>query len=203
MVGSEITRNLRERLYSKFLRMPISWFERVENNPGMLSATLGQECEVINELASILVFIVIIITTGVSSCYIVGFIFNWKITLLGLGFLPFILFCALYKSHLQAELDRSKEEIRRDSNIIVAETLIDIKTVAALNISDQLHSLYCDLEDRPNDEAMKMGAKMGLITAFGHFINYATLGALFYFTGKLFTASDFTMNLQYALIALF
>jgi|JI9StandDraft_2_1071091.scaffolds.fasta_scaffold799934_1 ABC-type bacteriocin/lantibiotic exporter with double-glycine peptidase domain len=83
-----------------------------------------------------LVFVVIIIVTGISSCYIVGFFFNWKITLLGLAFLPFILFCTLYKSHLQAELDRSKEEVRRDSNIIVAETLIDIKTVTALNVSN-------------------------------------------------------------------
>jgi ABC-type multidrug transport system fused ATPase/permease subunit len=26
MVGSEVTRNLRERLYAKFLKMPVSWF---------------------------------------------------------------------------------------------------------------------------------------------------------------------------------
>lgn len=120
MVGSEVTRNLRERLYAKFLRMPISWFERIENNPGMLSSALGEDCETINELASMLVFVVIIIVVGIGSCYIVGFIFNWKITLLGFGFLPFILFCAIYKSHLQAELDKAKEQIRRDSNIIVA-----------------------------------------------------------------------------------
>jgi ABC-type multidrug transport system fused ATPase/permease subunit len=107
-VGSEVTRNLREKLYAKFLRMPVSWFERSENNPGMLSAALGQDCETVNELASMLLFIVIIIVTGIASCYIVGFIFNWKITLLGLGFLPFVLFCALYKSHLQSELNKVK-----------------------------------------------------------------------------------------------
>lgn len=45
-----------------------------------------------------LVFVVIIIVVGIGSCYVVGFYFNWKITLLGLAFLPFILFCALYKT---------------------------------------------------------------------------------------------------------
>lgn len=90
-----------------------------------------------------LVFVVIIIVVGIGSCYVVGFYFNWKITLLGLAFLPFILFCALYKSHLQAQLDKVKEEIRRDSNIIVAETLIDIKTVAAMNMARGLHHRYC------------------------------------------------------------
>lgn len=44
---------------------------------------------------------------------------------------------------------------------------------------------------------------MGLITALGHFLNYAALGALFYFTGKLFSASNFSMSLENALIALF
>lgn len=74
----------------------------------MLSSALGQDCETINELASTLVFIIIIISTGISTCYLVGFIFNWKITLLGLGFLPLILFCAFYKSYLQAELNKIK-----------------------------------------------------------------------------------------------
>jgi hypothetical protein len=44
---------------------------------------------------------------------------------------------------------------------------------------------------------------MGLVTALGHLTNYAALGALFYFTGKLFTASNFTLDLESAIIALF
>ena len=44
---------------------------------------------------------------------------------------------------------------------------------------------------------------MGLINALGHFITYATLGSLFYFTGKLLAASNYTMSLEFALIALF
>lgn len=75
--------------------------------------------------------------------------------------------------------------------------------MAALNIAEQLHARYCELEDRPQDEATRVGIKMGLITAFGHFVNYAALGALFFFTGKLFTASNYTLDLQSALIALF
>jgi predicted Kef-type K+ transport protein len=75
--------------------------------------------------------------------------------------------------------------------------------VAALNIAEQLHARYCELEDHPQDEATRVGIKMGLITAFGHFVNYAALGALFFFTGKLFTASNYTLDLQSALIALF
>ena len=44
VLGSEITKNIRINVYDKLLKLPISWFERRENNPGVLAEKLGQGC---------------------------------------------------------------------------------------------------------------------------------------------------------------
>ena len=44
VMGSETTKNIRISVYDKLLKLPISWFERRENNPGVLAEKLGQGC---------------------------------------------------------------------------------------------------------------------------------------------------------------
>jgi len=44
---------------------------------------------------------------------------------------------------------------------------------------------------------------MGLISAGGNSLNFALLGTLFYFTGQLLQLSDYSLNLEYLMVALF
>ena len=44
VLGSETTKNIRIHVYDKLLKLPISWFERRENNPGVLAEKLGHGC---------------------------------------------------------------------------------------------------------------------------------------------------------------
>ena len=77
VLGSETTKNIRISVYEKLLKLPVSWFERRENNPGVLAEKLGQGCEVITQLISVLVFVFTVMITGLVSCYLIGFLFCW------------------------------------------------------------------------------------------------------------------------------
>ena len=120
ILGSEITKTIRSELYTKLLKMPMCWFERNENNPGVLTEKLSQGCETISQLSSVLVFVVTVMFTGVTCCYAIGFAFSWQISLLGLGFLPFIILFVYLKSKFSNDIAKVLEKVRQDSNIILS-----------------------------------------------------------------------------------
>lgn len=106
VLGSQITKNIRSKVYDKLLKLPVSWFERRQNNPGVLAEKLGQGCEVISQLVSVFVFVFTVMIAGIVSCYAIGFFFNWQITLVGFGFFPFIIVSAYLKSYYNNKITK-------------------------------------------------------------------------------------------------
>jgi ABC-type multidrug transport system fused ATPase/permease subunit len=51
-VGEGLTYRLRKDGFDKIMRMPISWFDKAENNPGTLAVRLGSEAKEVNSLTS-------------------------------------------------------------------------------------------------------------------------------------------------------
>lgn len=50
---------MRKEAYNKMLKMPIYWFDKEENNCGVLSTRLGTDCLTINGMATTYVYIMI------------------------------------------------------------------------------------------------------------------------------------------------
>jgi len=119
VLGTEITKNIRTRLYAKLLKMPMSWFENNKNNPGVLTEKLSQGCETISQLASVLVFVLTVMMTGVITCYTLGFAFCWQISLLGFAFFPFIILFSSLKSYYGNQISKVLEKVRQQSNTIL------------------------------------------------------------------------------------
>ena len=86
----------------------------------MLTEKLGQGCETISQLASVLVFVMTVIFTGVTCCYAIGFAFSWQIVLLGLGFLSFNILFVYFKSKFSYDIIKILEKVRQDSIVILS-----------------------------------------------------------------------------------
>ena len=115
ILGSEITKPIRSELYANFAQNAYMMVRAKREQPGMLTEKLGQGCETISQLASVLVFVMTVIFIGVTCCYAIGFAFSWQIVLLGLGFLSFnILFVYFLTTCLNVKLHVEPEEVLQD-----------------------------------------------------------------------------------------
>lgn len=87
-VGEEITKNIRIEAYSKMLKMPIPWFDIAKNNPGGLTARLASDCKMVNGLTTTFIGILIQNVVTLVAALIIGFIFEWRTSLVTVGLIP-------------------------------------------------------------------------------------------------------------------
>lgn len=74
LVGHEITDNIRKETFRKILKMPIFWFERPENNSGILETRLGTDCHTINSMATTYIYIIIQCVSTIVAALVIAFI---------------------------------------------------------------------------------------------------------------------------------
>ena len=101
VVGENITLNMRSKLYRAIIQKDIGWFDDRKNAPGVLTSVLASDVQKLNGAS----------TEGVSviteSCFalicgvVLGFIFEWRLTLVALACVPFMMFGGAMNSKLQ------------------------------------------------------------------------------------------------------
>lgn len=91
IVGDRMTHRLRIDCYKKILRMPLPWFDIPKNNAGSITARLSTDCQQVNGLTSNLVGITLQNISCLLSGIIIAFVYEWRITLVTLGLIPFMI----------------------------------------------------------------------------------------------------------------
>ena len=81
------------------LKMPIVWFDIPKNNPGELTTKLESDCKKLNSLTTTLMGFAIQNIVLLSASLILGFIYEWRITLISMGLIPLILIAGTMQMH--------------------------------------------------------------------------------------------------------
>lgn len=90
-VGEEITQRIRIESYGKMLKMPIPWYDVPKNNPGGLTARLASDCKMVNGLTTTFVGITIQNLVTLVASLIIGFIYEWRTSLVTVGLIPIMI----------------------------------------------------------------------------------------------------------------
>ena len=89
-LGSAITCNMRKEVVEKYLSLHIAYFDIDYNAPGALLTKLSIDTTQLNSI--VLTFVGDILTTAgnIITGLILGFYYDWRLTLIALCFIPFI-----------------------------------------------------------------------------------------------------------------
>lgn len=93
-VGYSLTVKLRDAVYNKLIRMPMSFFDNNKNNPGALATYLSTDADRVKGLVSSLYSVMIQNLGGFIFAIIIAFVSSWRMTLIGLGLSPLMVMSA-------------------------------------------------------------------------------------------------------------
>ncbi len=91
VVGEKLVYNIRKKLFSKLLLLPISYYDKPENTPGGISAKLSQDSYQINNMITGVLGVVCLNIATVVTSLIFAFYYSWKLTLIVLGLSPLLI----------------------------------------------------------------------------------------------------------------
>lgn len=122
--------------------MPIPWFNKKENSCGVLSSRLSVECEKIKDLITTYIYIIVRCISTIISGVVIMFIYEWKLSLVVLGFVAVLVLSSIAKSHFKTRLTQQIDLVAKKTSGVIEESLMNIRTVASFNMQTQLINKY-------------------------------------------------------------
>ena len=185
MIGENVTLQIRKVFYSSILQKHMGFFDDKENSPGVISASMASDTQVINGFSAEGLATIIETMFAVFGGVICGFIYSWQIAVVCLLCVPFMMLGGIMNAKFQAGLSENSDAASKDANLLAGDAIINYRTVASFGYEDQLVKDFSRLLDGPRLIATRKSHVIGLVFGFSQFVQYAVFGCLYYF-GALF-----------------
>lgn len=181
-VGTIITCSLRQKIFNKYLRMNVEFFDKEENSPGALLAKLSIDTMQLNTLIRTifgnLVSTISCIIIGLS----LGFAFGWRITLIYIAFLPFTIFFQTLVNLTNQVGRASFRKINIEAGGLLSESIVSSKTIYSFNCQKHALHLYMGILDQAKIDFIKDSLLKGLFSGLCFFTQFVSIATLYHFS---------------------
>lgn len=136
----------------------------------MLTGVLASDVQTLNGVSTEGLAIIVETFFALGTGIIIGFIFNWKISLVALGCTPFMMLGGTINAKFQAGLSEFDEKAFKDANLLAGDAIMNYRTVASFAHDNIIIKEYDAYLDPPTQKAIKRGHIIGLSFGLAQFI---------------------------------
>ena len=183
-IGSVITCKMRKMVVEKYLELHVGFFDKDENAPGALLTRLSIDTTQLNS-------IVLTILGDLVSCLgtaIVGlalsFYFDYRITLISLCFLPFIVAAQVTINAARRGGRESDKKINIEAGSVLSECVINTKTIYSFNFQKAAVDMYLEILEKETYTFVKDSVIQGLLIGFGVLAMYCSNATVFHYSAE-------------------
>ncbi|CAF1200942.1 unnamed protein product, partial [Rotaria sordida] len=174
-----LTKRLRSKTFHAILRQEIAYFDDPNNNTGALCTRLATEASAVQGATGIRIGLMLKNFASLGVGIILAFMFSWQLTLLVLGFIPFLVVGSFLERYLATGFASRNKKIFEDVGKITVESIQNIRTVIQLTKEDYFYKKYCLFLEIPYRSSIKRAYVFGLSYALANSVLYFMLAALF------------------------
>jgi ATP-binding cassette subfamily B (MDR/TAP) protein 1 len=177
IVGENLTFDVRFDLFKGIIYKHLQWFDNKQRAPGILSNVLSEDIGALNGLTTENFSIVTEAFLGLIIGVIFALVYNWKMGLISLAFVPFVVLGSVLTSQLQwkqkgrakASEENQGVDFYQASNALLSDILMNYRTVigfGAKNV-DYLLDKFDELLEEPNMLGIKNAHISGFYFGYG------------------------------------
>ena len=177
-LGAVVTSKMRKKVFKKYLELNLAFYDIDYNSPGSLLTKLSIDTTKISALVLSIFGSVISAVGGIIFSIILGMIYDWKLGLISIAFLPFTLFFTVFKAYFRANGSQGNYDLKIEAGSLLSECVINTKTIFSFNFQQKAIDLYSSILEKENSGNLKTGIISGLLFGLGIFITYACRATL-------------------------
>lgn len=184
VLGSSLARVYRKKILSKYLQMHISFFDLNINAPGSLLTRLSIDTTQLNSLV-----MTILGTTVQCSCVFIvgvtlGCIYEYRLTLIMLCFVPFIVFSMIIRRLLHRGNSKEGMKVNIEAGGILSESVTNTKTIYSFNFQKRAVEMYMEILTYLKNQFTRDALISGFFIGVGQFCMFGSSAALMYAAKK-------------------
>jgi len=173
-LGSVITSKMRKKVLQKYLELHVGYFDINTNSPGGLLTKLSIDTTQLSSLV-LTIFGAIISTSGaIITALVIGFIYDWKLSLIICCFIPFIVTFTVLMGNYRENGREGNKQIRIEAGSILSECVINTKTIFSFNFQEHAIEIYRNILQKETKSHIKDSIMLGVLIGGGVFVLFAS-----------------------------
>ena len=173
-LGSIVTSKLRKALFKKYLELHMGFFDYETNNPNELLSVLSIEINYIKLIFSTILGAIVVTLGMIITAIIIGFYYDWKLTLIMLCFFPFRIAFSYLVGKFKVGGKRKYKHVRIEASIFFSEIVSNTKTLFSYNYHNCAIELYKNILEKENCDYIKDSLIISALYSLGDFLTYAS-----------------------------
>ena len=113
--GENLTKRLRSQGFKSMLSQEIAWFDEPENNIGALCTRLSVEAAAVQGATGVRIGFVLMTLGNLGIGIIIAFVYGWALTLVILGFMPFLIAAGWLQTKMLTGFSTKDKEILEEA----------------------------------------------------------------------------------------
>ncbi|KAJ0989938.1 hypothetical protein J5N97_008294 [Dioscorea zingiberensis] len=162
IMGERLTLRVRERMFAAILRNEIGWFDDTNNTSGMLSSRLESDASLLKTIVVDRSTILLQNVGMIVTSFIIAFILNWRLTLVILATYPLMVSGHISEKLFMQGYGGNLSKTYLKANMLAAEAVSNIRTVAAFCSEKKVIDLYADQLKEPAKHSFRRGQAAGI-----------------------------------------
>ncbi|CAD8161298.1 unnamed protein product [Paramecium pentaurelia] len=178
--SERLTIRMKNEIYQKFLRLPISFYDNPNNNIGFLTPKVTNDTRVVQQFFQNIIGFKCQYYSAIIVGFSLSFVSSWKLTLLAVGLAPisYIGGC-LSERYVVGSQQSFAQKVYINSNKLLMDTLTNIRTVYSLRAETFIVNQYASLLEEPSKQVKKFGAQIGFSSGYAQMKPFIVNGYLF------------------------
>ncbi|GFO24715.1 multidrug resistance protein 1 [Plakobranchus ocellatus] len=177
--GESLTTRLRDLTFRSMLRQDIAFFDHPKNSVGALTTRLATDASLVQGVTGVRLGSTLMNLANMGTAIVISFVYSWKLTLLIIGFMPFIVLGGLMEIKLLTGQAGKNKEALEGAGKIAVECIENMRTVASLLKEPEFFNLYVTSLKMTYKQNMRRAHLVGLTYAFSQAIIYFAYAAAF------------------------
>ena len=169
-LGAIITAKMRKMVFRKYLQLHLGFFDIDYNSPGSLLTKLSIDSTKISSLVLVIFGSILSTEGGIIHALTLSFLFDWKLTLIAMAFLPFIFFFNVYKAYFRKNGAQGNYQLKIEAGSIISECVTSTKTIYSFNFQPTALEIYESILNQEVSGALLAGIIAGLLFGIGVFL---------------------------------
>ncbi|XP_031414406.2 bile salt export pump-like, partial [Clupea harengus] len=199
--GELLTRRLRRMGFKAMLGQDVGWFDDHKNSPGALTTRLATDASQVQGATGSQIGMIVNSMTNIGVAIIISFYFSWKLSLVIMGFLPFLALSGGFQAKMLTGFAKQDKEAMEIAGQISGEALNNIRTIAGLGKERKFVEMYEAQLEGPYQAALKKANVYGACYGFAQCIVFLANSASYRFGGYLVRQEGLHFSMVFRVIS--
>ena len=193
-IAVKITSTLRKKVVEKYLHLHVGYFDLPENAPGGLLTKLSIDTTQLNSIVFTLMGDMVNVAANVIVGLVLGFYFSWRLALICICFIPFIVFANVVRNQTQHKGRDKDKKINVEAGSILSECVVNTKTIYSFNFQQPAVDMYLGILEESKHDFTRDSFLNGLFLGIGTFAQFCCNATLFHYSAVFIF--DETLNFK-------